>query len=428
MIHTNSRKISRLHQERIRENNLAIVRKAMLLKEMEKPSRFSYNLRHYDDMLVDSILLKEELLLEFNTGYVKDIVQFVIGGAAEYGIDIATLGAGAPIGSAAETVIDGLFALDSVTSAYQTIKEVISGGFEPFKMILDKVMKLKDSWAGGAENFLDQVKSIIGEVLGKFKKAGESVQKIVDKIKEFVEKPIQKLVDAIVEGVKAIIPDATVGTGIATALRATADSNMGSIFNTMLDKFMELAGSFKEWLTEPGKASGWIKELGNKLVEAMKAMISDNSKKAGNKTESLLRRRALEEGFIDDIKSGAEKLGGFVKDSAKVVGDKMLEPLKKGWELVKKFGNEALEKVMKFIEEGIPKLAKMADDLVETVVPGFFGVLGIAQALFTGDYSSKSGEAEGGSSETPDESAAVSKLEKLPPDEKKEIISKINTA
>lgn len=414
----NLRNEKSLYLKRIDEENRRIVKEAMILSRREKS--IEWQLRHSEDLMIEGILLKEELLNEgFNIGYVKDIVQFIVGGAAEYGIDIVTLGAGAPAGSAAEMLINGLFAMESITSAYSTVKELISGGFAPFKEMLEKLVDLKGAWADGAAAFMEKVKEVIGMVLEKYKKAGEAVQKIVDKIKDFVEKPIQKLVDAVVEGIKALIPDATIAAGVGTTLRAVSDSNMDSIFTTVLNKVMEYVDKFKDWLSTPGKASDYVKEMGGQIVKAGEAMIND----VPEKNESYIR-----EGLIDDIWDNTKAAANFVADTAKDAGNAVVGAVKKGWEAIKKFGKQALQFVIDKIKEGIPSLAKTIEDIVSTVLPAFFGTLGIAQAMFTGDFSAKSTDKGDEGGEGSSEEQAAEKLEALPDDKKSEIISNIEKA
>ena len=67
--------------------------------------------------------LEQELLTEgFDKSTVKGIIQWLISGAAEYGLGTITLpaaGAGLAVGPVCETLVDSFFALDSIRGALQ---------------------------------------------------------------------------------------------------------------------------------------------------------------------------------------------------------------------------------------------------------------------------------------------------------------------
>lgn len=78
-----------------------------------------------DENYFDSSSINEELLNEIGADTFKDVAQFLVGAAVEYGLVAGTVGAGTPVAAAAETALDAFLALKQYTVLYRSFPRLV---------------------------------------------------------------------------------------------------------------------------------------------------------------------------------------------------------------------------------------------------------------------------------------------------------------
>ena len=213
-------------------------------------------------LLTDQLTLEQELLTEGVTmDAAKDVIQYLISAAGEYGLGTVTLpaaGAGLAVGPTVETVVDSFFSIETIASSVETIKN-IGKMFGKFKNIIQNAF---EAWEGGNLNaYYTAVKKLVQEgliVLGEG--AQDAVKKAAKELKEGIEKVINKLIRPVEQGIKLVIPEATVGTAAAKLFKKL----LTSVANNAFSISAKIIGQFEmlqDFIQDPEGAVNFFRDL-----------------------------------------------------------------------------------------------------------------------------------------------------------------------
>jgi len=295
----------------------------------------------------DKQILNEAL----GKGLAKDAIQLAISGAAEYGL-LSSIG-GAPAAPAVETVIDSIFAADSVAGVVSIAKDAASQVGE-YAALLNDVMNSSDNCVENPKQFYRNVKRIVKialKVLGK--KATTKVEELAKKIQAKVNNLIDKVVDALVEGIKMLIPDATAGAAVSAAIRTALSKSTENSYD-LLTGVINKTGSFKEYLTNPEKITKFVDETAEKIAEICEK-FSENIKSTST------------------LKSAMKGLRAGVAGAAAGVA-------------IKKLGPEGFKKLANFIREKKKDVSDLINTMIKVVIPVAYSVFAIFQILMKNEY------------------------------------------
>jgi len=285
-------------------------------------------------------------------GVVTDTIQFLIGAATEYGITAGTLGGGALAGVAVETFVDAGFAAQSIAS---TVKQVtdLKGQFDKFTEIVNKCMGSFEIFkSGDLGKFYSTVKQIIQDGLDLIKGGEENVDKLAEKFKDLISNLISKITDAVGKGLKILIPDATVGLALTTAMKTVVEVASENGYN-IAKKAVEQLGQYKKYLINPEELPALIKKT---LPDLYK--------------------------LIDGFKQKIEEMGW-----AKAIVSFGANGL-----ILKKLGPDGLDKLTETIKEFEPTVLDLIEKILSVVLPVTFTFLAIAQILLKGEYKKESSD------------------------------------
>ena len=300
-------------------------------------------------------------------------VQWIVAGAAEYGLGAVTMpaaGSGLAIGPAAETAVDAAFGAEkvlSVISAATSIYEQLGDFADAFKKAIAAYGS--GDFGGYYDQLVTLTKSAV-KMIGK--KASEGIDKVAKKIIGAIQKIVAKIIRGINAGLKIIIPDATLGAGVATAIESAAMSLAENSY-TLLEKATEKFEMFKNFLMDPSAAINFFKDL----LGSVAGLLQDFSAKIKEQTKT---------GF------------GKVKVMARY------GPV--GGPIVLKFGPSGFQKLGEYIDKLIPTVVKVANGVLKVLMPALITAVGFLQILVKGDYKEED-EGEAGEDENLDLSQAV---------------------
>ncbi|HIL96261.1 MAG TPA: hypothetical protein EYG51_10130 [Pseudomonadales bacterium] len=164
-------------------------------------------------------------------------------------------------------------------------------------------------------------------------------------LQEGVEKLVQSMVDAIVQGIKALIPEATVGVGVAAAIR-TALSALATNAFTIVAGIVDAIGPLKSFLLEDGVAAQFFSDLYDQVIELTIAMAE----------------RIEERGWIMATIGGVPGL------------------------LVKAFGPDGFRMLADKMKGLVPVMMDVIDTMVQVLMPALFAGLAIYQILMKEDW------------------------------------------
>jgi len=326
----------------------------ILLENMMEKSSQDYRTRSLALVVAENGFESEFLAEGIIKNISKDILQFLIAGAAEYGLDLATLGAaGAGPAEAAAVIIDALFAIDEVVETVKTVKEIIDGAGGYFQ----EAMKDGEAGLGNLEELYSAIKVIVQKGV-KAEMAKSSADKVVASIKDKVGELIGELVNAVIAGIKTLIPDAAIGIAVSTAMRAAAVALSDNAF-TLFKTAVGAAGDLASFITNPKVAPKFFE---NALKSLSKA--------------------------CDDMKKKIEGTSWL-----KVVGAVAVTGgAASGLAALKAEGGTALNKAKEIIDEKTPIIVKLIETLVKFIMPAIAVALAIYQIMMKGEYKEETTE------------------------------------
>jgi hypothetical protein len=196
--------------------------------------------------------------------YGSEIVQFAIGAAAEYGLGAVTLpaaGAGLAVGPAANTVVDGAFAAKSVAGIASMLGSFSSQAGE-FSGLVDDIKGASSLLAKDTDAFYQRVKSIIEKIIGYT--GGTVSAGIIQqaaKIKVIIKKMITSLIEPITKGIKLIIPDAAIGSGISATIVTALRQIDRHCFDVVVSAVKSLPGAISKFILDPNAAPEFLKQV-----------------------------------------------------------------------------------------------------------------------------------------------------------------------
>lgn len=311
--------------------------------------------------------IAEALLLEVtvDSNTAKDVLQFALAAAVEYGIDVPTLGAGAPFAAAGETVIDSMFAADAISTAVENMKNAKSIAGEYAGLFRDAIAAYDPSnWDG----YYKALKALVQRLLADLGGAKEKVDEVISEIKEIIQRMVDSLVQPIKKSIQVIVPDAVAGVAVAQAIESALKSlaeNAYDVVTTSIDKVKFL----KDFVKDPSSAVDFFDDLITKLI----ALIRDAADNIENPEDA---KGSGENGSTTSTAGGV--LLKVIKAASPAV--QVADMVKKG------VGPKLLRQVADSLEDFAPKFLDLLGKILEVIVPYAITCLALFQILATGDY------------------------------------------
>ena len=322
-------------------------------------------------LLTDQLTLEQELLTEGVTvDAAKDVIQYLISATSEYGLGALTLpaaGSGLAVGPTVETVVDSFFSIETIASSVETIKN-IGAAFGKFK---DIIQNAYNAWTGGSlEAYYKAVRQLIQEgliVLGEG--AQDAVKKAAEELKEGIEKIINKLVRPVEQGIKLVIPEATIGTAAAKMFKELLTKVANNAFSISA-KIVAQFEMLRDFIQDPEGAVNFFRDLvvgEGGLTSLIKAMADklDNT------------------GFFT-------KLAGVTAATVTTVGAGTVPAV-----ALAAFGASGLRKLADMLEKRMPLVAKTISSVLKVIMPFGFALFASFEILMKGEFIKKKKPEEG---------------------------------
>lgn len=303
------------------------------------------------------LYLSETMLHEgLDPGMVKDGIQFIVAGAAEYGLGAVTLpaaGAGLAVGPTVETIVDSLFATEEVAGTVSAVAN-IGSKLGQYGELWDEA---RSAYGDDLAVYYQTLVKIVRQALDDLgEKAEEKVEEIADKLAAAIKKLISRLVGALKAGIKIIIPDATIGLAATKAFEEVLEALSENAFD-LLSGAISKVKMLKDFVSDPSIAVNFFKDVFTQVIELM----FDAAKK------------------LEDM--------SWVKA--------MLAAGPAGGAALKKLGPAGLEKAAKVIKDKMPSILEIIDSVLTVLVPTVITAVGLHQVLLRGDWK-KEGSNGGG--------------------------------
>ncbi len=307
-------------------------------------------------------VIYQNLLSESATGeMVKEIAQYALGAASEYGIGAAggalTLPAGAEGASAGpvvETVIDSMYAADSVKTALASISDMKSMAGDYSNLIKSAYNAYNPSnWKG----FYSALRALVKRVMSDFKGVQKSVDVIAAEIKEVLERMIDAMMKPIKKAIQFVIPDATVGISAAKAVEAALKAlseNAYTVATAVVDKVSFL----KRFVSDPTTAQEFFESVITQLVALMRDVA-----------DSIEETSTLKTFMAGGLLSVAGGPGGMLATA-----------------LTKGLGPKVLRRAADSLEKYMPTLLDLVDKILRVIIPYMFSCLALFQIMMKGEY------------------------------------------
>ena len=296
------------------------------------------------------VYLKEELLKEgFTDGLLKDGIQYLVSGAAEYGLGAITLpaaGAGLAVGPTVETIVDSLFAAEEIASAIDAFNSV-QASFGEWKKIIQAAYEAYDM--NNLENYYDSLKTIVKKGFKELmpEDMAEKFEEKVEQFKETLQGLLKKVIEPIKSGIKLIIPDATISLAVAKFVQELLEKLAENAFS-MFAEGVEQFEMLKNFLADPSSAVNFFKDIFQQLADLLV--------EAGDKIEDKSWVSSM-------LQFGA---GGAV--------------------IVKKLGPKGLRKGSELLKSAAPTIVDLIDKVLTVVIPMMITTLALFQIVMKGDY------------------------------------------
>jgi hypothetical protein len=295
-----------------------------------------------------TMTLNETMLHEgLSRSMVKDAIQFVVSGGAEYGLGAITLpaaGSGLVVGPTVETMVDAAFAAEEVAGTISAISSIGSKLGEYGALWNEAV----DAYGSDLNSYYQTLVKIVRQALADLGKKGkDKVEEIAKKLQGAIESLISRLVGALKSGIKLVIPDATIGLAAAKAFEEGLEALSENAFD-LLAGAVNKVKMLKDFVSDPSIAVDFFKDVFAQVVELMIA--------------------------------GAKKL----EDTSWVKTMMAAGPV--GGTALKKLGPAGLEKAASLIKDKTPSIIKIIDNVLTVLVPTAITAVGLLQILMTGDW------------------------------------------
>jgi hypothetical protein len=223
-----------------------------------------------DENYFDSSSINEELLNEIGADTFRDVAQFLVGAAVEYGLVAGTVGAGTPVAAAAETALDAFFGAEAIYGAVQEFSQ-IGTKLGEYQQLWAGAMA---SWKGNFSTFYESVKTLIQKLFQDLgSKIGSSIDKMAAKLRNMVKNLVAKMMRPIEKGIQLVIPDAAIGQAAAKAFSFSlkkASNNIYDVIMSLVSKF-EIVRNF---VTNPNSAIATFKDLFKTLAETFRKIAT----------------------------------------------------------------------------------------------------------------------------------------------------------
>ena len=280
-------------------------------------------------------------------GLVTDALQFMIGAAAEYGIAAASIGVGTPVALAVETIIDVGFAAGIIKSSINQVTE-LKGQFDKFVDTINKCMASFEIFkSGDFDTFYSTIKQTMIEGIDLIK-GEETVDKLAEKLRDIISSLISKITDAVAKSLKVLIPDATIGLALSTAIKVVVETVSDKGY-TIATTAVEKLGEYKKYLIDPDEFP-----------------------------------KLLEQTFPEVYKL----IDGFKKKIAETGWTKSIVMFGASGLILKKMGPSGLDKLTATIKKFEPIVMDLVKKILSIVIPVTFTLLAIIQILLKGEYKS----------------------------------------
>ena len=301
-----------------------------------------------------TMTLNETMLHEgISRSLVKDAIQFIVSGGAEYGLGAITLpaaGSGLVVGPTVETMVDAAFAAEEVASTISAISSVGSKLGEYSALWSEAVA----AYGSDLKSYYQTLVKIVQQALADLGKKGkDKVEEIANKLQGAIESLISSLVGALKSGIKLVIPDAAIGLAAAKAFEEGLEALSESAFDILASAINKVK-MFKDFVSDPSIAVDFFKDVFNQVVELMVA--------GARKLEDMSWVKAIMRGGVS---------GGVA---------------------LKKLGPTGLEKAAGLIKDKTPAIINIIDSVLTVLVPTAITAVGLLQILMTGDWKEEASE------------------------------------
>ena len=293
-------------------------------------------------------------------GLAKDAIQFAISAASEYGLGAITMpagGAGVAVGPGVESVVDAVFAADSISGVILAVKNFTSNVGEFSKLFNDAMSKAKNC-VQDPDGFYSAIRETVAKGINVLGKGVETkVDEMSEKLKGLVSALINKLVDALVEGIKVLIPDATISVAVSTSIRTTMATAAENSYTTLVE-LVEKVGQYKDFISDDKKTKKFFSEVIDQLIDLCMKMIE--------KINETGWAKMLAGGFMLGLAAGAFQAAA-----------------------IKKLGPGGLKQVIDMMKKNKPKLLEMISTIINVVIPATYAATAMYQILMKGEYKQK---------------------------------------
>jgi len=296
-----------------------------------------------------------------NEGIIEDyggeIAQFLIGAAAEYGAGAVTLpvaGAGLAVGPAANTVVDATFMAGSLATIGSVLASFSSQAGE-FSTLIDDIKGASAGLAKGTDAFYQNIKRIIEKLIGYTGgTASAAISQMAGKLKVIIKNIITSLIEPLTKGIKLIVPDAIIGSGISVSIVTTLKQLDRKCFDVVVSAVNALPETISKFILDPNAAPEFL----NQMIPVLTEMLKDFSTKIEG--TSWLTTAAM------SIATGPAGVA--------------IGPIIKG------LGPSGLNKMADMLEKNKDTLVSVAKTVSSVAIPMMFGLLAAWQVIMTNDF------------------------------------------
>lgn len=338
-------------------------------------------MKEYSEWLFEedhsSIIYEKNSEMLTESSIARATIQYAIAAALEYG-SIATI-AGAPAGPVAETIIDGIFALNSVRNAVESLSD-IRGNLRKGEDIVDQVINqsrtaIRDGWS----SFYDVIKEIWRNIEHFQGDRLEEADEIVEEIKQEIESLLDALKESIADAIKVVIPDATLSLAAGEAIKY-ALTNLSENPYTAVTAIMARFPMLDKFLRNPESANQAFQEIYRIIIAAL-----DNLKSDLSNPDASIRQRLVRFGIGTYV---AGPLAGAALASN--AGGRL--------------SSSVIERVISFLNENEQQMLELIQNILTVLFPSMFGLLASVQILMKGEWRTDENEEETSSgSESPEQ-------------------------
>jgi hypothetical protein len=247
--------------------------------------------------------------------------------------------------------VDATFMAGSLATIGSVLGSFSSQAGE-FSTLIDDIKGASAGLAKGTDAFYQNIKRIIEKLIGYTGgTASAAISQMAGKLKGIIKNLITVLIEPLTKGIKLIVPDAVIGSGISISIVTALKQLDRKCFDVVVSAVKALPETISKFILDPNAAPEFLKQMIPILAELIRK-FSEKIKNTSWLTTAV-----------------ATLVAGPIAPAIKALGE-----------------TDGFNTMAKMLEDNKDDLVSVAKTVSSVAIPMMFGLLAAWQVIMTNDF------------------------------------------